>query len=1070
MKRYLLCTLGLLFFACKIALAQNPPEVIDPIFSSSPLLLTVDCQRYMRNLKGMPVFRDPDGGSLTHSVIVANAKPDADVVEAKVDVVNNDEILSIMPKAAGTATIMLNAMDDETPPKMATHSFMVTVTMNEAPVVSNPIGPQTLRLGCPDFSRDLEMLPVVFTDVTCGPLTYTAKSRGAADSMVAVPKIESDKILKISAAGLGTAKIIVTATDTKGAFKDDTVNVTVVSNQKLALLRSPNPYILTVEFHDSNNPKTDDLMQYFNDPDGDPLNYQPTFEEKNGVTMAIAGNTISFAAIESAIGPTTFAVTADDNCGSDSKTSADFTVNINHKPFVKNSIPEVVLTVGGISSRPKMELSLTDAFDDPDANDQGKLSYSASSAASNIATATATKKDTLTILALQPGAALITVVASDGKEGGQGSTTFTVTVMDINQSPRLDQPLPDTTMLIIPGQESYKLDLNNPVNYFKDDDGDDLFYSARSLNEAIATAAISGKSLLIVSPNKDGTAQVMVAAEDGKGKAQSDTFAITFILNEPSTIQHVPLDSMIVGRNQDIEAFITDKEGITSVVLNYREGGVSGFAPIVMNMLPAKNDTFAATIPGTGITSRGIEYHIIVTDGREFKQKSKTYSAPVFVPNGVTKDKAQPNGQTQTDYRLFSVPLDLHNKSPKAILEDDLGPYDDTKWRFSEPRPDQPFLEFPSTSPMTPGKAFWLLVKEKGKGIDTGPGKTNLNDRDFLIALHRGWNYVGTPFNFSVFAKDSTNNNIALRLFSFNGAWSDPRKPSELAMVPFEGYAIFSEAEAIMFVSPQRSSAAGNLAKPQSLKNMMGMLWSIRILAKCQDARDDNNVAAVVLGASQAPDEMDQPEPPVIGEYVSVYFPHPEWGKLAISYTTDTRPAPATGDIWDFEVRTNIHDIVRLTFANLETVPGEFEVWIMDQTLNLSHNLRESNTYTIAGTEHPKRLQLVVGKRDFVAEKRAAVERTPATFELSQNFPNPFNPSTSIRYGLPHEERVTLTIYNTLGEEVVKLVEDELQKTGYHVAIWDGRNRAGQVVASGVYLFKFQAGSFTSIKKMALVR
>jgi hypothetical protein len=132
--------------------------------------------------------------------------------------------------------------------------------------------------------------------------------------------------------------------------------------------------------------------------------------------------------------------------------------------------------------------------------------------------------------------------------------------------------------------------------------------------------------------------------------------------------------------------------------------------------------------------------------------------------------------------------------------------------------------------------------------------------------------------------------------------------------------------------------------------------------------------------------------------------------------------------------------------------------------------LRESNTYVIAGTEHPKRLQLVVGKGDFVAEKRAAVERMPATYELSQNFPNPFNPSTTIRYGLPKEERVILTIYNALGEEVLTLVDDEAQKAGYHVAIWDGRNHAGQIVASGVYIYKLRVGSFTSIKKMALIR
>ncbi|MGH7457383.1 MAG: T9SS type A sorting domain-containing protein, partial [bacterium] len=91
-------------------------------------------------------------------------------------------------------------------------------------------------------------------------------------------------------------------------------------------------------------------------------------------------------------------------------------------------------------------------------------------------------------------------------------------------------------------------------------------------------------------------------------------------------------------------------------------------------------------------------------------------------------------------------------------------------------------------------------------------------------------------------------------------------------------------------------------------------------------------------------------------------------------------------------------------------------------------------------------------------------------FVLPQNFPNPFNPATTIRYGLPKAERVTLKIYNLLGEEVVTLMNDELQAAGYHVAIWDGRNKLGEVVGSGVYIYRFRAGSFTSIQKMALVK
>ena len=234
------------------------------------------------------------------------------------------------------------------------------------------------------------------------------------------------------------------------------------------------------------------------------------------------------------------------------------------------------------------------------------------------------------------------------------------------------------------------------------------------------------------------------------------------------------------------------------------------------------------------------------------------------------------------------------------------------------------------------------------------------------------------------------------------------------------------------------------------------MQWSIRIIAQCQEAVDEDNTVAIISGTSNTYDELDQPEPPVIGEYVSVYFPHPEWSKLAKIYCTDFRPESAEGYVWPFEVKTNIRDKVNLTFSGIDEVPKEMEVWLVDDALKITQNLRENNHYAVAGSEQPKPHKLVVGKRDFVSEKLADVQAIPTTYELSQNFPNPFNPATTIRYGLPQAGRVTLKVYNLLGEEVALIINDALRAAGYHAAIWDGRNHAGQVVASGVYIYRLE--------------
>jgi hypothetical protein len=298
----------------------------------------------------------------------------------------------------------------------------------------------------------------------------------------------------------------------------------------------------------------------------------------------------------------------------------------------------------------------------------------------------------------------------------------------------------------------------------------------------------------------------------------------------------------------------------------------------------------------------------------------------------------------------------------------------------------------------------------------------------------------------------------------FGKDWSDPQPTNAIVLPPFSGYAVLAPTARTLFINPHRLESGELLAKQEIEADER--LWSIRILAQCQQTQDRNNVAAIVKSASRAWDAEDHPEPPVIGEYVSVYFPHREWPTLAKTYCLDARPdSTAAGEIWEFEVKANIRDKVNLFFEGMENVPEELEVWLVDDALEITQNLREQGQYAVAGAEHAKQLKLVVGKHDFVDEKLAEARAIPTTYELSQNFPNPFNPVTAIRYGLPKAKSVTLKIYNLLGAEVATLVNDEHRAAGYHVAIWDGRNKNGGVVASGVHVYRLQAGEFVVDKK-----
>ena len=93
----------------------------------------------------------------------------------------------------------------------------------------------------------------------------------------------------------------------------------------------------------------------------------------------------------------------------------------------------------------------------------------------------------------------------------------------------------------------------------------------------------------------------------------------------------------------------------------------------------------------------------------------------------------------------------------------------------------------------------------------------------------------------------------------------------------------------------------------------------------------------------------------------------------------------------------------------------------------------------------------------------------PKTFQLSQNFPNPFNSTTQIAYQLPQGNHVLINIYNVNGQHVKTLV-DENKEPGTYFVVWDGINAKGTNEASGVYIVSLQTTSFMAVRKMILLK
>ena len=93
-----------------------------------------------------------------------------------------------------------------------------------------------------------------------------------------------------------------------------------------------------------------------------------------------------------------------------------------------------------------------------------------------------------------------------------------------------------------------------------------------------------------------------------------------------------------------------------------------------------------------------------------------------------------------------------------------------------------------------------------------------------------------------------------------------------------------------------------------------------------------------------------------------------------------------------------------------------------------------------------------------------------AGYALHQCYPNPFNPSTTIRYDLPEPVNVDITVYDVTGRRVRRLLDGEYMEAGSHSVVWDGRNDAGGTVDTGVYFCRLRAGAFSQTRKMVLMK
>ncbi|NOG44770.1 MAG: T9SS type A sorting domain-containing protein [Calditrichaeota bacterium] len=515
----------------------------------------------------------------------------------------------------------------------------------------------------------------------------------------------------------------------------------------------------------------------------------------------------------------------------------------------------------------------------------------------------------------------------------------------------------------------------------------------------------------------------------------------------------------LLNTQSPVTVDVTDASEIGNVILLYQKGGDDFFENV--SMTNTGGSTYSANIPSFAVTERGVLFYILATDEFNNETVSDTSNIEVTLENGLSNPSSTLAGNDISDYRLFSVPVNLENKSPANFLtiNTDFGEYDTENYRmFGYDRASQEIREYPDIGSITPDQGYFLITTDD-KVMNSGLGATNDISEPYMIAVPQGWSLIGNPFSFEI-PYDSlfTDSDVDFKLWSFEGAW----QLNESGLVPWKGYALWVAQATNFYISPGKSGLSKSVAYYDTKLNDAEN-WLVKVKAVSTKNISTFNFFGQDENALDGFDEFDLSAPPVLKGQLAVHFPqnkNPEKMQVA-----DIRKPSDRGHSWPLLVETAGHEKIDLIFEGIEDIPEKFDIFLLDKKTKTPYNLRNSNELQFAVKNiSQKDFEVYFGSQEYLESLQFADLLYPEKFSLNQNFPNPFNPVTQITFTLSKASPVKLEVFSLLGQHSETLVDGFLQK-GTYSSVWDATR-----FSSGIYFFKLTAGTYSETKRGVLIK
>ena len=407
--------------------------------------------------------------------------------------------------------------------------------------------------------------------------------------------------------------------------------------------------------------------------------------------------------------------------------------------------------------------------------------------------------------------------------------------------------------------------------------------------------------------------------------------------------------------------------------------------------------------------------------------------------------RANASDYSATDYRIVGLP-GASNLSVESLLSGNQN--EDWQIYWDNGASSDYLVEYDgsSTFRFSTGRAFWLIHKGPWSVNITVPSAP-LDTLDVgyyvvYIPLHSGWNLITNPFTSSLpWSIVKSMNGISHTIYSYEGSFG-----TSSIFDPYKGYYYFNEENLSVIVIPCLHDTLGKTAASD---NQHEEGWRINISLSTGDMHEHTTWFGVTPGASRGKDRFDYRKPRAVGPVPGVYFYRTEWDPDYSMFATDIRSEFNESQTWEFSVHHTPFTSCELSFDNINEIPAEFEVYLIDEERARYADLRENPHYTFISPTQESNFIVVVGKENVIKERLTSI--LPKKFALGNNFPNPFNSVTTIPVDVPSPSNITLIVYDMLGREVTTLYSGAIEP-GRHFFIWNSKDENGNPVSTGTYI------------------